>query len=50
MRTREQQIAGNLKRGNCLRSGYGRKVVEEPLQRVAGGEVIQQVLDGHPGV
>lgn len=45
MRTRGQQVAGDLQCGHGLFSGYGRKVVQKALERVTGREVIHQVLD-----
>ena len=47
MRTGSQQLARDLEGGHGLFSRDGRKVVEESLERVAGGEVINEVLEGH---
>jgi hypothetical protein len=49
MRTREQQIAGDLERSDSLRAGHGGKMVEKPLEGVAGGQVVEQIPDRDAG-
>jgi len=44
-RTRSQQVLGDFQRRHGLFSRDGWKVVEEPFQAVASGEVVQQILD-----
>lgn len=46
---RRQQIAGDFDSGDGLFAGHRRKVIQKPLQTVAGGEVIDQVLQRHTG-
>jgi hypothetical protein len=46
MRTRSQQVPRDFQRGQRLFPGYRRKVVEKTLERIAGGQVIDEVLDG----
>ena len=47
MRTGSQQVPGNFQGRHGLFPRYRWKVVEESLERVAGGEVINEVLEGH---
>ena len=44
-RTRGQQVLGDFERCDRLFPRDGGKVVDEALQVVAGGEIVQQVLD-----
>src|SRR6267142_3143798 len=44
-RTSGQQVLRDFQRGNGLLSGHGREVIEELFQAIAGGKVVQQVLD-----
>jgi hypothetical protein len=43
MRTRQQEIAGNLKRGHSLRARHGREMVQKPFEGVACGQVVEQI-------
>ena len=42
-RTGRQQVLGHFESGYGLLAGDGRKMVEESVQTVASGEVVQQV-------
>src|SRR5439155_11770376 len=48
MRTGSQEISGELERRDCLLTLYGGEVVEEPIERVSSGQVIEEVLHWHP--
>ena len=49
MRTGSQQIFGEVKRRDCLLTLHSRKVVEELIQRISGGQVVEEILDRHAG-
>ena len=44
MRTGSEQIFGEIKRRNCLVALHSRKVVEELIQRIPGGQVVERLL------
>jgi len=45
----EKPLAGQLKRGNGLRTRYAREMVQEFIERRTCFEVIEKRLDGDPG-
>ena len=47
MRTVRQGFACQLKRRNGLLARHTRKRVEERLQRIAGCEIVDQILERH---
>jgi hypothetical protein len=47
MRTGSQQIFGEFKRRDCLVTLHSRKVVEELIQRISGGQVVEEILYRH---
>jgi hypothetical protein len=47
MHTGGQQIPGEFKRRDGLLTLHGRKVVEELVQRISGGQIIEEVLHRH---
>src|SRR5712691_589055 len=48
-RTRQQGFAGPLESGNSLRAGHGGKGVEELVETVPGGQIVNEALGGDPG-
>ena len=48
MRTRSQEIFRQLERRDGLLALHGGEVVEELMERVAGGKVVNEVLYRHP--
>ena len=49
MRTGSQEVSGEFESRDCLFTLHGRKVVEKLIQSVPGGQVVEEVLHGHPG-
>ena len=45
MRTRNQQICGQLQSGHGLLPRDRREMIQEALEWIAGGEVVDQILD-----
>ena len=48
MRTGSQKISGEFKRSDCLLTLYCGEVVEELIKGIPGGQIVQEVLHGHP--
>ena len=49
MRTAGQQVPGNLEGSHGLITRHRWKVIEKPFQRIASSEIVDEVLDWHPG-
>ena len=49
MRTGSQEILRELKRRDCLVTLHSRKVVEELIQRISSGQVVEEILHRHAG-
>lgn len=49
MRAGSQEISGEVKRRDCLVALHSRKVVEELIQRIPGGQVVEEILYWHAG-
>jgi hypothetical protein len=42
-------FAGQFERRNSLLTGYGRKILEKLVERVASLEIVEEILDRHAG-
>jgi hypothetical protein len=49
MRTGSQEVSGEFKRRDHLVPLHGREIVEELIQRISGGQVVEEILYRHAG-
>ena len=47
MRTGYDGASGEVQRSNCLRSGNGRKLVQESIERLSALQIVEQRLCWH---
>ena len=47
MRTSQDGASGEVQRSNCLRSGNGRKLVQESIERLSALQIVEQRLCWH---